>query len=228
MSKGGFLGTALAVKRIVVLRPEPGNTATCARIAAAGGTAVALPLFVLKALAWESPPPENFDALIITSANAIRHGGPELASYRSLPVFAVGAASAAAARDAGFTVAAVGNGDALALVREHPMQRALHLAGRDRARAQLSGVSQTIAVYASELVDVAAADLSALAGSVALVHSPRAGTRLAALVPDRSTIRIAAISEAALAAAGPGWAATTVAARPDDPALITAALALAD
>lgn len=192
---------------------------------------MALPLFTVRALDWDRPEPDAFDALFLTSANALHHGGAGLARYRSLPVFAVGAATAAAAREAEFAVAAVATGDAAelaALAQERGVTRALHLAGRDRAHAHLPGVAATIAVYASDPRDIAVAELARLAGGVALVHSPRAGARLAALVRDRETVRIAAISETALAAAGPGWGMTAVAARPDDTTLIAIALTLAD
>jgi uroporphyrinogen-III synthase len=138
---------------------------------------------------------------------------------RGLPVHAVGSATAAAARAAEFTVVAVGSGgvDDLAL-----HGRVLHLAGREhRARA---GVD-VVPVYTSELI---AADTASLAGTVVLVHSPRAGRRLAEVVGRRGDIRVAAISTAAAEAVGTGWGAITVAAAPGDSALIDAAIGLAD
>lgn len=219
------------MRPLAVLRPEPGNAATRARIAAAGGTPIALPLFEVRALDWTPPAPARFDALFLTSANAVRHAGAALATYRDLPVFAVGEATASAARAAALTVTAVGTGDAAdlaALANSRGIGRALHLAGRDRAQDHLPEIADTIAVYASEARDLSDAERAMLSGCVALIHSPRAGTRLAVLAPDRSAIRIAAISDAALAAAGLGWAASAVAARPDDDALIAAGLTLAD
>lgn len=219
------------MRPLAVLRPEPGHAATCARITAAGGSPLALPLFVVRPLAWTPPEPDMFDALFLTSANAVRHGAAALARYRDLPVFVVGEATAAAAHAAGLSVAATGASDGTALAAlasAHGVTRALHLAGRERAQATLPGVAQAIAVYASDPREVTAAELEALRESVALLHSPRAAARLAALVPDRSAIRIAAISDAALLAAGPGWAGQTVADRPDDESLIAAGIALAD
>lgn len=219
------------MRTLAVLRPEPGNSATCARIAAAGGTALALPLFEVRALAWTPPAAERFDALFLTSANAVRHGGAALMTYRNLPVFAVGEATASAARAAGLSVAAVGDSDAAALAAladAQGVQNALHLAGRDVAQAALPNIAATVPVYASEPIALTSAQLDSLAGTVALIHSPRAGACLAALVSDPANIRIAAISPAALAAAGAGWADSRVASRPDDDALIAAALTLAD
>lgn len=218
------------MKPLAVLRPEPGNSATAARIVASGGFALQIPLFAVRPLAWTPVPPEEHDALILTSANAVRQAGPALARYRTLPVYAVGSATARAAQAAGLALASVGQDGVTALAasaRAAGVTRALHLAGRDRIEAAGLPVARTIAVYASEVVPLSAADAARLADSVALIHSPRAGARLAAVVADPSRITIAAISPAALAAAGGGWAETAVAASPDDDALIAAGLALA-
>lgn len=219
------------MRPLAVLRPEPGNAATCARIVSAGAVALPLPLFVVHALAWTPPDADDFDALLLTSANAVRHGGAALHGYAHLPVYAVGSATAAAAEAAGLTVTGVGGGDAAeiaALMVSAGITRTLHLAGRDRSRDDLPNVTATVAVYASEVVPLSADALLQLAGSVALIHSPRAGARLAEAAPDPAMIRVAAISPAALTAARAGWAATIVADDPTDAALIAAALSLAD
>jgi uroporphyrinogen-III synthase len=207
---------------LAVLRPEPGNAATAARIEALGLRAIRLPLFAVRPLDWMPPDTAAIDALLITSANAVRHGGPGLASLRHLPVIAVGQATARAAAAAGFTVEATGEGGVHDVLWRTVGRRLLHLSGRDVAgESGLPG----IAVYASEPVR---ADASPLNDSVALIHSPRAAARLAELVEDRARVRIAAISAAAAAAAGDGWAASAVAAQPSDAAVIAAARTLAD
>ena len=204
---------------IAVLRPEPGNAATAARIAALGHAVVRLPLFEVRAMAWDAPDPARYDNLLLTSANAIRHGGGGLASLIALPVHAVGQATAEAARAAGFTVVAVGDSGVEAM---HPPGRVLRLVGREHRGF---GASDAIMVYASEALRP---DVSPLRGSVALVHSPRAARTLAELVADRTDIAIAAISQAAADAAGSGWRAIAVADRPTDAALIGLASTLAD
>jgi uroporphyrinogen-III synthase len=78
---------------VLVLRPEPEAQATAARAEVMGMTAVACPLFGGVPVPW-TPPDGEFDAVMLTSANAIRFGGPHLAAYRSLPLYAVGAATA--------------------------------------------------------------------------------------------------------------------------------------
>jgi uroporphyrinogen-III synthase len=216
---------------LAVLRPEPGNAATVARIIAAGHRPVALPLFAVRALPWTPPDPAAHDALILTSANTLRHGGDALARLRALPVLAVGEATAAAARAAGFTVLLTGTHDAAHLIAraaEHGITRALHLGGRERTMPDSRVVAASIALYASEPLPIAPTQLARLDGSVALLHSARAARRLADLAADRMAIGVAALSPAVRDAAGPGWRAVTVAPAPDDASLIAAAIALAD
>ncbi|MEI9927647.1 MAG: uroporphyrinogen-III synthase [Sphingomonas sp.] len=221
---------------IAVLRPEPGNRATAAAIEAAGHTAIRLPLFEVRPIAWRPPDPAAFDALLLTSANALRHGGAGLASLRALPVHAVGEATAATARGAGFSVAATGTGGAAALIADASdagVRHALHLAGRDRTMIAPGGiVARVVAVYASAPQPIGNEAVGALAGSVVLVHSARAGARLAAVVDaagiDRARIALVAIGAEAAARAGPGWQTVVVAPGPRAEALIEAAIALAD
>ena len=210
---------------VAVLRPEPGNARTAALVAAGGGRAIRLPLFAVAPVAWTPPDPAGLDALVATSANAFRHGGDGLARLRALPVWAVGDATARAAADAGFAVAAVGDRDAAALVAAIPPdRRLLHLAGRERIAIPRA---QVVTVYASDPVAVAAAAVAALAGSVALLHSARAAVRLAGLVERRDAIDLVAIAPAVAAAAGTGWASIAVCPRPDDAGLVALALSRA-
>lgn len=213
---------------LAVLRPEPGNAATAERIEALGLKVVRLPLFEVRVLAWDVPDPAVHDALIVTSANTLRFGGAGLTALQGLPVLAVGQATADAARAAGFEVMLTGDGDAarlLDLAATAGVSRALHLGGRERTRPDIARIAASIAVYASEPLPLP--DPDAVYGTVALLHSGRAARRLGELVADRSRARIAAISRAAGDAAGPGWAATAIAATPDDAALIAAAATLA-
>lgn len=206
---------------LAVLRPEPGNAATVARVRAAGLVAIPMPLFVVTPLEWAAPDPAHYHALLVTSANAMRLGGPGLERLKTLPVLAVGAATAAAARAAGFTVSDTGTGGVAEIVGRARTLRLLHLAGRDRLQ---SGVD-VLTLYASDPIPV---DPARLHDSVALVHSARAAARLAEIVTDRTRVAIAAISLSAAGAAGSGWRAVGVADAPTDTALITAARALTD
>ncbi|KQT35394.1 hypothetical protein ASG29_02075 [Sphingomonas sp. Leaf412] len=210
----------------LVLRPEPGAAATLARLAAAGIRATAVPLFRIAPVAW-SRPAGTFDALLLTSANALRHGGDALDAVRDLPVVAVGAATARAAGDAGFAVVATGMSDAAgAIAAAAAWPRLLHLAGRERVA--MRGVT-AVTVYAADPLALPDGALAAAVDGVVLLHSPRAAARFAALSQGlpRDRIRIAALSDAVARAAGTGWARIAVAPHPDDAALAAVAASLA-
>jgi len=218
-------------RTLAVLRPEPGNAATAARAGAAGYAVLRLPLFAVVPLDWPVPDASDHDALVLTSANTVRAAGASLGRLAGLPVIAVGEQTAAAAREAGLSVAATGGSDATGLatlLAERGMSRALHLGGRERT--PVAGVTRAIPVYASEPRAVAPVDLARLAGSVALLHSARAAARLGALLDwaevPRSHVTIGAFSAAIADAAGSGWRAVAVAGSPSDAALFAAINAL--
>jgi uroporphyrinogen-III synthase len=208
---------------LLVLRPEPGNSATAARARALGLDVRQSPLFDIVALPWNAPDPDSFDLLLLTSANAVRAGGSELARLGARDVMAVGAATAAAARDAGLRVVLSGDrgvDDLLARVTHGA--RLLHLAGADHHRPATGHNIATIAVYRAMPTEV----VLPAGRSVALVHSARAGARLAELAPDRSEITIAALSPQVAAACGGGWAGVHVAPQVADGALLALAARL--
>lgn len=209
---------------MAVLRPEPGASATLHRARELGLDAFALPLFELRPLAWQAPEPAGFDGLLLTSASAVRLAGGQLFKVAGLPVHAVGAATAEAARAAGLAVATVGEAGVDALLGGLPPElRLLHLCGEERREPQAPRQRITaVPVYtAAALRDV---DPAALPGALALVHSPLAGARLAELVPERDSIAVAAISQAAAAACGSGWERVEATDRPQDVALLSLAL----
>lgn len=213
---------------ILVLRPEPGASETVGRLRDRGLDASAVSLFAVEPVAWKPPDPARFDALLLTSANAVRHGGEQLGYLRGLPVHAVGEATAAAARDAGFDIASSGDAGVDRLLGSIEQElRLLHLCGPDRrqpigARQQITAIP----VYCARTVE--RPDLTSANAGVALVHSPRAAARLAELIgpAERATIAIAAISDAAARAAGDGWKATYAATEPTEEALLALAARL--
>ena len=215
------------MRRVLVLRPEPGATATLRRAHERGLEAQAIPLFEVEPVEWAVPDPGAFDALLLTSANAVRHGGPGLQAFRGLPVHAVGEATARTARDAGFDVASIGDWDVSRLLESISGNVSLlHLCGEHRTVPE--GAFQPIAavpVYRSRARE--GVEIGAAAGAIILIHSSRAGSRFAELVNaqaiDRRSIIIAAISRAAAEAAGSGWAAIETAASPTDDALLALA-----
>lgn len=216
--------------KLLVLRPQPGADKTAASAAALGLEPVIAPLFTVTPVAWEAPDPAGYDALMLTSANAPRHAGAGLDLYAGLPCYAVGEATADAARAAGLSDLRTGPSDGNALVAmmaADGIARVLHLAGVDRTSLDPCGIAIDVrAVYRAD----AAATLPAAiaAGGMALLHSPRAGRVLAALTPPelRARVTIAAISSAASEAAGEGWRGVHVASAPRDAALLELAAKL--
>ena len=213
--------------RILILRPQPGADATVAKAGKLGLDAIAVPLFKVEAVAWSPPEAASFDGLLLTSANAVRMGGEGLKQLRGLKTYAIGEATAKAAREAGFDIAATGDAGVDRLLGSiEPDLKLLHLCGEDRREpADAKQQIRAITVYRAEPLSP---DLSAVRGSVALIHSPRAGRRFAELVPERSTVCIAAISDAAAHVAGGGWRVVETADQPTDDALLALAARLCD
>jgi uroporphyrinogen-III synthase len=216
------------VSKVLILRPQPGADETAARARAVGLEPVVVPLFTIRPVAWEMPE-GGFDAVLLTSANGGRHGlRPELGH---LPCYAVGEATAEAARGAGAREVVTGPSDgaaAVALMAEAGVTRALHLCGRDHIALSHPQVSlERRIVYAAEAAETlpVEAGQALVEGALTLLHSPRAAALFAALVPSR-VHPIAAISLAAAQAAGRGWAEVYIAAAPRDHALLELAVRL--
>jgi uroporphyrinogen-III synthase len=218
---------------ILILRPEPGASTTLATTQALDLDAHAFPLFAIRPLAWEPVPRAHVDAVLLGSANALRHGGTALGAYAGLPAYAVGETTAQAAREAGFAVAATGRGGLQpllsALAPEH--RRLLRLAGRERVELAIpAGITITTReVYAAEPLPPAPTLLALLRRPVlALLHSGEAASRFteicATAAIDRRTVRLAAIGERVAARAGSGWGDLQCAASPDDAALLALAM----
>jgi uroporphyrinogen-III synthase len=199
---------------------------------------VVAPLFSTVPQAWIAPNAKAHDALLLTSANTVRLAGAALEGLRGLPVFAVGQATAMAAREAGFEVRMAGTHDAAALfagAAAAGVRRPLHLVGADHVDVAQAGFSVTrLIVYRAEPVDQlpAAACDAVAAGAIVLLHSPRAAALFARLLDqaggERSAVAIAAISKATMQAAGEGWRARATAVSPGDDALLAAAALLCE
>jgi uroporphyrinogen-III synthase len=219
------------MRRLFVLRPEPAAHRTVERARELGLDATAVPIFELEAVEWSAPRIDEFDGLLLTSANAVNMGGSQLERLRNLPVHAVGEATAIAAEVAGFGVATVGRSGVDELLETiEPGVRLLHLCGEDRrAPERAKQAICCVTVYRSRGADPPD-NLEALRGQVAAIHSPRAAKRLTELVPEgeRATIRLATISQAAADAAGSGWEDIRIASSPNDSALLALARGLCD
>ncbi len=214
---------------LLVLRPEPGASATARSARAMGLDAIVAPLFTFRPLDWHLPE-RTPEAVLLTSANAARVGGPALALLLSLPLYAVGEATAAAARAVGFTRIVTGEGgveEIVARAADDGIGHLLHLAGREhRIPADMPLTIERRLVYAADPVDTLPEPAArALPDAVALLHSPRAAALFATLV-EPGAVRIATISPATRDAAGAGWRAAAVAAQPSDASLLAAAAKL--
>jgi uroporphyrinogen-III synthase len=125
--------------RVLVLRPGEGARRTAARLKALRHEAICAP--VLETVGTgQSPPSGPFDGVIATSAQAFAFVKPSaLLHFLHLPLMCVGARTAAAAREAGFSDIRIEAADArrlaLAIAKEPPMNRPLYLAGQDRKAA---------------------------------------------------------------------------------------------
>lgn len=217
---------------LVVIRPQPGCDATVAAARGRGLDARGFPLFSVGPLQWSPPDPAAIDAVLIGSANALRHGGDDLARYRGKPAYAVGKATAEAARTAGFSIAATGEGGLQSLLGalDPHHKRLLRLSGDVRVMLSppedVSIVERV--VYESRRLPMSRALADLLQRpAVVLLHSAHAALHFASLCDlahlERSRISLAAIGPRVAEVVGGGWRAVVAAARPDDAALLALA-----
>jgi uroporphyrinogen-III synthase len=221
--------------RVLVLRPGDGARRTAARLAELGHEAICAP--VLETVATGEPAPEGaFDAVLATSAQAFRLAEPRaLAGFTRLPLHCVGARTAQAAREAGFSIANEAR-DARTLAETmaaRAPRQALYLAGRDRkpdlerALAAAGTIVTPWIVYearALNALDPAAAAALASGGVDAALHySPRSAEIFCALVSAlaleplvRNLLHIAISADAARPLAALPPVRVRVAAAPDE------------
>ncbi|MFU0505085.1 uroporphyrinogen-III synthase [Pseudaminobacter sp. NGMCC 1.201702] len=127
----------MAGARVLVTRPEPGASKTARRLEEAGFSPVILPLSRTVPLPVGIFPTGQIDAVAATSVNALRHAPADLiASLACHRCFAVGAKTAAVAREMGFAAIVEGHGDAASLadmlLGEPDIANVVYLAGRVR------------------------------------------------------------------------------------------------
>ncbi len=108
-ARGTFLSERQA-GLVLITRPETGARETLAGLAAIGRSGLCAPMLTIAPRAVRAPGAAQ--AVLVTSANAI----PALpATLRNTPLYAVGDATAARAREAGFTQVASAGRDAATL-----------------------------------------------------------------------------------------------------------------
>jgi len=194
---------------ILITRPEPGASATAARLQSLGHHPILAPCLIISPLQTTLPP--NPAAIIITSGQVI----PALpASYQGTKIFCVGDATAGRLRAAGFTQVESANGDATDLFR---LIRSKNLPGTHLLvtgkglglplAAQLRGEKTKIirrAVYTAKAVKslppTAAAALAAEQINAALFYSAESARAFIRLKPaGTANIEALALSEAVAA-----------------------------
>lgn len=217
--------------KLLVIRPQPGADATALRAEAVGFEVAVVPLFAIEPVAWEMPQVGEYDALMLTSGNAVRQARDGLDGLKDLPTFVVGAATARAAEQTLSAVQAIGNAgvDAiLSKIQAAGHNRILWLAGEDRTDPSipLGMTLDTRTVYRSALLTEPAdfADIVASCGAV-MLHSSRAALHFLSLCQahgtTRTEIRIAPLSAAIAESAGDGWQEIITAPEPNDAALLS-------
>ena len=218
---------------VIVIRPEPGCSATLAAARELGLETRGFPLFRIVARDWEAPPAHKIDAVLLGSANAVRSAGESLAQYAGKPTYVVGQATASAAAAAGFTIAASGSGGLQDVVGAITHARLLRLTGEEFVTLELPpGIELTERiVYASQAQPMPAALAEMLAvPAVVMLHSAAAARHFAAecgrLGLDRGRLTLAVIGPRVAEAAGPGWRRIGAAPEPSDHALLALAMRL--
>ncbi len=226
--------------RIWVTRTAPEAEATAERLRGLGHAPLVGPVLRLEPHA--APPDlQGAGALAFTSRNGVRTFS-SLSGERALPAFTVGAATAQAAREAGFAEvhSAEGDVEALAvLIGAHRGRLAgpvVH-AGPDEPAGDLVGAlaaagveARLGAVYRTFPCELGPAVAAALASDpleleAVLVHSPRAGRRLgeiAAVAAVADRLQAFCISAAAAEAlAGADFGGVAVAPLPNETSLLS-------
>ncbi len=231
--------------KIVITRPEEDAERFAGDVRSAGAEPVIAPLMAVRYLDGAPPTLDGAQALLFTSANGVRalaratkHGS----GGRGLPVFAVGDATAAAARDAGFTNVRSAEGDVADLASlaagalDPAAGRLLHVAGTAVAgdlavdlAARGFEVARAV-LYEMEIAEIlptAAADVLQAGGGGIALFSPRTADLFAQLVLDAGLAGACAgttafcLSDAVAGSiSGLRWGGVRVAARPTAAALL--------
>ena len=162
--------------RLLLTRPEPDAERTAAHLRAHGHEVVLAPLLRIEPLADAEIGAGPWAAILVTSANAAGVAAhPRFAALRLLPVFAVGARSAAAMREAGFADVTSADGDVRDLVgvvtqRLEGGAPLLYLAGAERS-GDLAGRLAAHGFAVRTSVVYRAVKVGALPGSAAAALS---------------------------------------------------------
>jgi uroporphyrinogen-III synthase len=218
--------------KLLIIRPQPGADATAHRLRAAGHAPILMPLFSIEVLPTPHLSTDGYDAILLTSGNAVRAAVEFLTHNPATLIYAVGSATASALHAVSVPVAKTGSEGVEALVRiavADGHQRLLWLAGEDHSPiAPIDGVRIDIEiVYRSATVGTPDNFVRHVRESdVVILHSSRAARHFADLcgtmnIP-RADVTLATFSSTIATAAGEHWAARIIADAPNDAALLKA------
>lgn len=143
--------------RLLITRDEAGAERTAVALRARGHEPIVAPLFGIEILSEVEPEDGPWDAILLTSVNALRGVCTWKGRWRDVPAFAVGDRTAQAMREQGFTAVTSAAGDVndladLIVARITPPARLLYLAGEERV-GDLAGVLRA-KNFAVDLVQV--------------------------------------------------------------------------
>ncbi|HWE47575.1 MAG TPA: uroporphyrinogen-III synthase [Caulobacteraceae bacterium] len=178
--------------RVWVSRTQPGADATAQRLRELGHEPIVSPVLEVRALEpFFELDPSDVEAIAFTSQNAIEPITRHYPEFLGLPVFAVGEATATAARAAGYddVCSADGDVDALAtLIAQARPRIVLHPTASEPASEivrLLNGPkieARSVAVYETLALEPQAALAQLTAIDAVLIHSPNGARRVAASV----------------------------------------------
>lgn len=192
-------------QRIWITRAQPGADATAERVRALGHEAIIAPLLAVRALPDVAVDLSGVAALAFTSANGVR-AFADIHGERAIRVFAVGAATAQAARAAGFRLVLSADGNVEALAEGIGQRRGelrgaiLHLGAAEPAGDLVGGLEkQGVVARSLTLYETVPAPLDpeeaaqlVLADAV-LLHSPRAAQVLNAVLKAHPAPKLRAL-----------------------------------
>lgn len=196
-------------RRIWITRAQPAAEATAERVREMGHEAIVAPLIDLRPVEAQIDL-SGVAALAFTSANGVR-AFAQAEARRDLAVFAVGGATAAAAKAAGFKGVLASDGDVAALAariaaRKRELKGVVLHPGAAEPAGDLCGALSEAGIEARPLVLYEAVDVlpdEAFAAQLAtvdavLLHSPRAAAALAAFLKTHPvpTLRALCLSAA--------------------------------
>ncbi len=213
---------------VLAVRPEPGLSQTLSLGREMGLTMHGFALSEVHPVEWQLPVLDQFEAILLGSANAVRHGGAKLSKLTHLPVHAVGEATAREAQMVGFTIERTGKGGLQKILDQVPPPiHYLRLVGSEFVElSPPQGVTfEPLQVYdviprklSDEAVELLENDPIVLLHSAAMTRQFSHECRR--LGVNRARVTLVAMGRRIADPAGEGWRAIHVCDAPNDTALL--------